>query len=880
MQATHKPSCAPSCSQISSNGQTDPGADHVTSSETVSSQFAEQRACDHEHGDRSHGEHLTQAQERRSSQTCCASGQAESDHCKEPCGASHTPPHLSTRLSDACCASTASCCDGASVDPAAASATSEASDPRVTAACTRFSNGLLLHIPAMDCPTEEGQIRGALKDVTAVRSLQFDLAARTLEVDAPESVWDEVMTRINSLGMPCRRLETVQSVVQARHAQRQERVRAIAALGIAVLAELIHLMAADTTAWKVIGMGFAALAIGLAGFGVLRKGWFALTHAKLNINALMTVAVVGAFLIGDWPEAAMVMALYSIAELIEARAVSRARNAIKGLLDLTPVQAEVRRGDGTWVRTHVQAVSLGAVVRVRPGERFAFDGTVLKGHSSADQSAITGESVPVEKSVNDPVFAGTVNQYGELEYEVDKPASDTVLARIIHAVEQAQSARAPIQRFVDRFAAVYTPAVFVMALLVAVLGPLAFALAWSDSVYKALVLLVIACPCALVISTPVTIVSGLTAAARMGVLIKGGVFLERAHRLKRIALDKTGTLTRGKPEMVTSHILSHTQSEDSVLKIARALVERSDHPVSLAIAKGLTVQGYEPEPSGQIDIQHFSVEPGKGLQAEIGSSRSSAVSEASSMLYRLGNHRWMHELGLCTEQVDVILSDYEAKGYTLSLLADDRSVLAAFAVADTIRESAREAVSQLQALGVEVVMLTGDNALTAREIAGQAGIDDVRSELLPQDKLAVIRDMQETAGPVGMVGDGINDSPALAIADIGFAMGKAGTDIAMEAADVVIMNDDLRRVARTIELSRKVHQVLWQNISLALGIKAVFLVLAIFDHATMWMAVFADMGASLLVVLNGLRLIRSSPTSRKRGAPTAIPDSLGTRRAV
>nr|WP_322348751.1 cation-translocating P-type ATPase [Orrella marina] len=734
---------------------------------------------------------------------------------------------------------------------------------------------MLLHIPAMDCPAEEGQIRGALKEVSEIRSLQFDLTARTLEVDAPESVWDEVATRITSLGMPCRRLETIQSVEQARNLQRQELFRAIAALGIAVVAELIHLMAADTIAWKATGMGFAAFAIGLAGFGVLRKGWFALTHAKININALMTVAVVGAFLIGDWPEAAMVMALYSIAELIEARAVSRARNAIKGLLNLAPMQAEVRQRDGSWARTGVQSVRPGAVVRVRPGERFAFDGTVLKGHSSADQSAITGESVPVEKSSGDPVFAGTVNQYGELEFEVDKPASDTVLARIIHVVEQAQSARAPIQRFVDRFAAVYTPAVFVIALLVAIGGPLAFGIAWSDSIYKALVLLVIACPCALVISTPVTIVSGLTSAARMGVLIKGGVFLERAHHLTHIALDKTGTLTRGKPEMVASQILSQTQSEHTVLKIARALAGRSDHPVSLAIAKGLTVHGSDPEQSSQDGIHHFSAEPGRGVVARVETAlKSDDSGESRVMTYRLGNHRWMHELGLCTEQVEIILNGYEAQGYTLSLLADDRSVLAVFAVADTIRESAREAVNQLQALGVKVVMLTGDNALTARKIAGQAGIVEVRSELLPQDKLDAIRDMQETAGPVGMVGDGINDSPALASADIGFAMGQAGTDIAMEAADVVIMNDDLRRVSRTIELSRKVNQVLWQNISLALGIKAVFLVLAIFDHATMWMAVFADMGASLLVVLNGLRLIRSSPISGQSGGVTGRYDSL------
>ena len=747
-------------------------------------------------------------------------------------------------------------------------------------------SGLLLHIPAMDCPTEEGQIREALKSLAGIRSLQFDLAARTVAVDAAESAWDEIVDRIGKAGFSSRRLESAASVEQAAKAQRKEMARAFVALGIAVTAELVHLLFEGAMSWMVFGMLLAAVSIGLAGFSVLRKGWFAITHGQLNINALMSVAVTGAFVIGDWPEAAMVMALYSLAELIEARAVSRARNAIKGLLNLAPATAEVRQHTGGWERVAAHVVGIGAVVRVRPGERFAFDGLVLQGHSSADQSAITGESVPVEKSPADKVFAGTVNQHGELVYQVQAPANDTLLARIIHVVEQAQSERAPIQRFVDKFAAVYTPAVFVIALLVAVTGPLLLGHLWIESIYKALVLLVIACPCALVISTPVTIVSGLTAAARQGVLIKGGVYLELAHRLKWVALDKTGTLTEGKPVLVDKKVFDGESDQKLVFRIAHGLASRSDHPVSMAIARSLVedksdgnksgartegdcheVSGCFLDSSGADDVavDEFQAQPGRGVTGKV-----------QGLQYRLGNHRWIHELGLCTPTIDAVLRDYEQRGHTLTLLASDKAVLAVFAVADTIKHTSEQAVEHLQRQGIEVIMLTGDNALTARHIASQAGIREVRADLLPQDKLAAIRDLVATGQKVAMVGDGINDSPALASADIGFAMGRTGSDIAVQAADVVIMNDDLRRIPRMIELSRRVHTILWQNISLALGIKLVFLFLAIFDHATMWMAVFADMGASLLVVFNGLRLLgdaRKNPAEDTYGSPEGHPQA-------
>ncbi|MCA0244198.1 MAG: heavy metal translocating P-type ATPase [Proteobacteria bacterium] len=620
------------------------------------------------------------------------------------------------------------------------------------------------------------------------------------------------------------------------HAPQAAWWRLAAALAVAVGAELLHLLAPSTLPWQAAGMAAAAVAIALSGLGVLRQGLAALARGQLNIDALMGVAVTGAFVIGQWPEAAMVMALYALAEAIEARSVERARHAIAGLLALSSPRAEVLQPDGRWALQDAKAVAVGAVVRVKPGERLPLDGRVRAGRGAVDQSPVTGESLPVDKGPGDEVFAGSINQGGALEFTVTRAATDTVLARIIHAVEQAQAQRAPTQRFVDRFAAVYTPAVFVLALAVALLPPLLWGWPWLQAVYKALVLLVIACPCALVISTPVTVVSGLAAAARRGILIKGGVYLEQARRLRVMALDKTGTLTEGKPRLVAQEGLSTALPAARVWAIAGSLAARSDHPVSQALAAGLRAEA--------LAVDDFAAEPGRGVLGLI-----------EGRAYRLGNHRWMHERGLCSPAIEAALQAHEAQGRTLSLLADDGGVLALFAVADTLKPGSRAAIEELRALGLRCLMLTGDNPTTARAIAQPLGIGEVQAELLPQDKLQAVQALAATQ-PVGMVGDGVNDSPSLAAATVGFSMGGAGTDIAREAADVLIMNDDLRRVPETIRLSKKTHAVLWQNISLALGIKALFFVLALQGSATMWMAVFADMGASLLVVGNGLRLLR------------------------
>lgn len=713
----------------------------------------------------------------------------------------------------------------------------------------------------MDCAVEEGEIRQALEKVTGLRGLKFQLGARTLAIDAPEASVQLALEAIRRAGYrPVPLAESGMDESQPAHGHcghddhghghghghgaqgfslPQGLPRYALALLLALGAESVSYFAPSGAGFAALGMVLAAGAIALAGFSTYVKGLAALRRLRLNINALMTVAVTGAFLIGQWPEAAMVMALYAIAEAIEARAVDRARNAIQSLLAMAPEDAEVRQADGQWLRLPVKAVAVGSTVRIRPGERMPLDGVVTSGQSSVDQSPVTGESLPVDKAPGDEVYAGTINQASSVEIRVTAPAADSTLARIIHAVEQAQASRAPTQRFVDRFAAVYTPGVFLLALAVALLTPWAMGWGWMTALYKALVLLVIACPCALVISTPVTVVSGLAAGARRGILIKGGVHLEGARQLRAVALDKTGTLTEGRPKLVAFEVLDPNDDPAELEALARSLAARSDHPVSQAIAAKLTAATRE--------VDGFQAMAGRGVRGRIDGHD-----------YVLANHRWIEERGQCSAQLEAKMRVHEEAGRSVTILGNSQRVMALLAVADTIKASSVQAVAELRALGVTPVMLTGDNLATARTVAAQAGIDEVRGNLLPEEKQQAVLELKQRFGPVAMAGDGINDAPALAQSDIGFAMGAAGTHTAMEAADVVVMNDDLRRLPEMIRLSRQTHAVLWQNIALALGIKTIFLLLAIFDDASMWMAVFADMGASLLVVFNGLRLLKGS----------------------
>ncbi|QXI43571.1 heavy metal translocating P-type ATPase [Pseudomonas wayambapalatensis] len=719
-----------------------------------------------------------------------------------------------------CCASKAA--------PAFVQLTEKASDQ---ARLSRF------RIEAMDCPTEQTLIQDKLGKLAGIEQLEFNLINRILGVRHTLDGTVQIERAIDSLGMKAEPLAADDDGSASAPVAHKTRWWPLALSGIAAIgAEIVH-FSALAPEWVVALLALAAI-LG-CGLGTYKKGWIALKNRNLNINALMSIAVTGAVLIGQWPEAAMVMVLFTIAELIEARSLDRARNAISGLMQLTPDMATVQQADGQWREVEVREVAIGARVRVRPGERIGLDGEVVSGQSSVDQAPITGESLPVEKTVGDKLFAGTINQAGALEFRVTASAGQSTLARIIKAVEEAQGARAPTQRFVDQFSRIYTPAVFAVALAVAIIPPLFMAGAWFDWVYRALVLLVVACPCALVISTPVTIVSGLAAAARKGILIKGGVYLEGGRKLDFLALDKTGTITHGKPVQTDFKALDPL-FEDRAQALAASLGERSDHPVSRAIAQHAKAQNI-----ALSDVMEFAALAGRGVRGEI-----------DGQAYHLGNHRLVEELGLCSPALEAQLDQLERQGKTVVLLLDRSGPLALFAVADTVKDSSRQAIAELHELGIKTVMLTGDNPHTAQAIAAQVGIDRAEGNLLPADKLKTIEDLYAQGHRVGMVGDGINDAPALARAEIGFAMAAAGTDTAIETADVALMDDDLRKIPAFVRLSRQSAAILIQNIVLALGVKAIFLAITFAGMATLWMAVFADMGVSLLVVFNGLRLLR------------------------
>lgn len=720
-------------------------------------------------------------------------------------------------------------------------------------------------IDAMDCPVEEGMIRKQLSGTDYVQEVEFNLIQRTLTVIHTQGNQEKITSAIVELDMEPILLTGAEEADFLPDTGKQKRtlMLAVGGLLLALCAEALH-FAGYPTLYSAIP---AIIAVTLCGLETYKKGWIAIRHGQLNINALMSIAVTGAALIGNWPEAAMVMALFTISELIEARTLDRARMAIRGLLQLAPETVAIQQSDGTWLETPSKQANIGDIIRVRPGQSIALDGIITKGQTSINQSAVTGESLPIDKQEGDQVFAGTLNASGEFEFRVTATTKNSTLARIIHAIEEAQSQRAPTQRFVDQFARYYTPIVVLIAAGIAIFmpffanEPLSTQL-WFNSIYKALVILVIACPCALVISTPVTIVGALTAASKRGLLVKGGVYMENGRFLRWLALDKTGTITHGKP-VLTDKIALTELSMDETWQIAASLANRSDHPVSIAIAQAAQKENIKP-----LDAQDFEAILGQGTRAVINGTR-----------YHLGNLRMSEALGTATPEVKEQITQMEKKGQTVVALGSDTAVLGLFAVADTIKPSSQQAISMLHDMNVKTVMISGDNPHTVKSIAEQAGIDEAYGNQLPEDKRLIIESKQKEIakqgdkhGTIAMVGDGINDAPALARADIGFAMGAMGTDTAMETADVAIMDDDLRKIPEFIQLSKRTHAILVQNISLALVIKAVFLLLAILGMATMWMAVFADVGASLLVVFNGLRMLRATPALANTSNYTSLQE--------
>lgn len=584
------------------------------------------------------------------------------------------------------------------------------------------------------------------------------------------------------------------------------------------------------------------IAVVLGGWGNFRKAFYSLPRLDFNMSVLMSVAVLGAMAIGEWEEGAVVAFLYSVSEMLESWTMERARRSIRQLMDIAPKVARIRR-DGREAEMPVEEIKIGDVMIIRPGEKIAMDGRILKGESAINQAAITGESVPVEKGPGAEVFAGTLNTHGALEVEVTKLVEDTTIAKIIHMVEDAQTKRAPSQAFVDRFAAIYTPVVLAIAAGIVLIPPLLLGAGWSDWIYRGLSLLVVACPCALVVSTPVAIVSAIGNAAKNGVLIKGGIYLEEAGALAAIAFDKTGTLTKGEPA-VTDIVPLGSMSGVELLQMAANLEVRSEHPLAVAIVKAADARGLNVEAA-----EGFIALMGRGAQGQV-----------DGQTVFIGNLRLFEEQGISTAPILDRVRSLQEEGKTAMVMGTEQTFLGIIAVADEVREVSKKALAELKRAGIrKTIMLTGDNAATARAMAARVGVDEFRADLLPQDKVAAIQGLLKDYGKVAMVGDGINDAPALALSTVGIAMGGAGTDTALETADIALMADDLSKLPFTIRLSRAALRIIRQNITFSLAIKLIAVVAVFPGWLTLWLAILADMGASVLVTLNGIRLLRMNP---------------------
>ncbi len=585
----------------------------------------------------------------------------------------------------------------------------------------------------------------------------------------------------------------------------------------------------------------AAMVVG--GYTTIRRGFQALPRLQFDMNVMMTGAVMGAAAIGQWEEGAAVAFLYSVSNYLEASTMDRARRSLRALMDLAPREARIRR-NGSELVVPVEQVQVGDVLLVRPGEKIAVDGVVRSGASAVDQSPITGESIPADKNAGDAVYAGTLNGFGALEVEVLRRVEDTTLARIIHLVEEAQAQRAPSQQFVDRFARYYTPAVLALAVGLAVLPPLLSSYPWGPWIYRGLALLVVSCPCALVVSTPVSIVSAIAAAARQGVLIKGGAYVEELGRLRAVALDKTGTVTQGRPA-VTDVLPTDEATADPLLALAAAVEARSEHPLARAIVAAARRRGLAiPE------ARDLTALPGKG-------ARASVDGEA----FYVGSPRLFAELGQApTGAAFRTAAELATQGKTAMLVGTAREILGVIALADAVRAQSRAAVAGMREAGIaHIVLLTGDNAATACAMATAIGTDEVRADLLPEQKVAAVRELRNRYGSVAMVGDGVNDAPALAAASVGVAMGVAGSDVALETADVALMADDLAKLPFLMRLGRTTLHVIRQNIAFSLAIKAVAIAAVFPGWLTLWLAVLGDMGASVLVTANGMRLLALRP---------------------
>lgn len=699
-----------------------------------------------------------------------------------------------------------------------------------------------LRVAGMDCADEVEALEQVFRPLKGVREVRVNLMGGKVTLFHDESVTpQQLIGAVASTGMKAAREGDDAADLEGAKRMRQISVAVSGFFtGFGLLIEWTKFAPV-----AVADMAFA-VAIIAGGWFVVPKAWRALRRFSLDMNVLMTFAVMGALAIHQWSEGAAVTFLFALSEALEAFSLARARKAVQSLMQLTPETALLKDG-ADFREVPVEQVSVGATIAVKSGSRVPLDGVVTVGESAINQAPITGESMPVEKQPGDTVFAGTINGAGSLEIRTTKAYTDTTIAKIIHLVEEAQSQKAPSQRFVDVFARYYTPSVMIAALLVMLVPPLLFHAAWLTWFYRGLVLLVIACPCALVISTPVSVVSGLTAMARRGVLIKGGAVLEAVGKLRALAVDKTGTITEGKPR-VTKVVTVTSKDEAEIIRIAAAIDTHSEHPLAQAVV------AYANEKKVAFPrSENYRAQNGRGAEATIDGHE-----------YFVGNHRFTHELAVCSPEIEQQLAEIEADAQSVVVVghkphADCKGeVLGILAVGDAMRANAPEAIAALHRAGItKIIMLSGDNQRTASAIAKRAGIDEAHGDLLPDQKIERVKAMLCELKYVGMIGDGVNDAPAMAAASVGIAMGGAGTDTAIETADMALMQDDLSKVAEAIALGRRTVGIIKFNIAFALALKAIFLVLALLGHASLWLAILADTGATLLVIANALRLLRA-----------------------
>ncbi|MFB6367299.1 heavy metal translocating P-type ATPase [Paenibacillus elgii] len=692
-------------------------------------------------------------------------------------------------------------------------------------------NARTYNIEGMDCSSCALTIENHFKNHVAVKQVRVNFSTGKMTIEHDNSV-EEIIKEVSKAGYKA-------SLVSSRRtgeAKKDKSGTTAFVLSGALL--LFGFVGSYTSASTTLINLLYALSIVIGGYKPAKSAFYAVKSRSLDMNVLMTVAVLGAAAIGEWLEGATVVWLFALGNVLQTRSIEKTRNSIRSLIDLAPPEAFVKIG-GALVKKPVEEVGVGDVIVVKPGDKIPLDGQVIAGESSVNQAPITGESIPVDKQSGDPVYAGTINEHGSLEIQVTRLVEDTTIAKIIHLVEEAQEQKAPTEAFVDKFARIYTPIVFILALVVIVLPPVFGFGTWGEWFYKGLELLVVACPCALVISTPVAIVSAIGNAARNGVLIKGGAFLEVAGRISAVAFDKTGTLTEGKPKV--AQVIPYGSTQEELLSIAKTLEEYSTHPIAKAVVDYAYEEGIDARQGDK-----FRNIVGKGVGAVIGGHE-----------YFAGNMKLFEELNTDLGEIKSRILSLQQEGQTIVIVGTKEVILGVIGVADAVRDTSVKALAALQHAGVnQVVMLTGDNEGTAKKVASQTGVTRYIAELLPEDKVKVVKQLQEEGHVVAMVGDGINDAPALATANLGIAMGGAGTDTAMETADIVLMADNLEKLPHTVKLSRKALRIIKQNIWFSLIVKAAALILIFPDLLTLWIAVISDTGAALIVILNSMRLLR------------------------